>query len=113
MGILSQIPKKVTNECQEVIDLYKHMINSSRKMQALKTEGKPYKDEDVRFKKLEIRSNSAWNAIKPEDHLPCVQVLVKEGYMSETVAECLIMFDGHIDHNPMPGPTIRLGFPKE
>ncbi len=109
MGILGNIPKPVEEDVKTMVELYKTMIDSRRRLLSLKERKEQLAGEDVRYSKLEMKSDRAWDGMPQPKQLICVNILISEGYMDPRVADMLTMFDAVIDQKPPEEPCCRIG----
>lgn len=106
MGILSNNPtKQVPEKVQDLIDLYSEMIRTRRKIDS---ESGDLTHERLRHDKLVCKVDPLWSSLSKNEQSIAVKKLVGDGFMTESIAKMLIIFDGRIDIMPPPEPCIRI-----
>lgn|SRR3990167_5907823 len=102
MSIISSYKKpKKNDKIQEAIEFYQHMITSMRKIEEMKNEANPHKEqmnhEKTRFHSLELKCNTAFQGLSTSDQVLAARELVKAGFMPEKLLLVLVKFNGRID----------------
>lgn len=103
MGIVLKASKTLSDEVQEIVTLYSEMIRTRRRIEAGAAD-----HERVRYTRLEIKVDQMWIGLDRSKQLQAVGILVENGFMTQTTADALVVFDGKIDFSPLEEPCLKL-----
>ncbi len=96
MDILSRAGAGLTDDIREVVEMYGHMIVSMHKVQALREQGLPSRDEENRFHRLEVRANAMFGALSEAQQRLIVDTLVVQDLMPAQAADMIKTFEARI-----------------
>lgn len=97
MGIVSDAGEvKISDELKDLVVLYAEMIKTLRKMNELMAAKQPWKNEEYRFHKIEVKVQLAFDKLTNEEQWLVVDQLIVKKLMPEEVGRALEVFKGRL-----------------
>lgn len=89
MGVLSESGKNNSQPVQDAIAMYRAMNETRIRIVDLRAANKEWKNEDVRFRRLEVKVNDLWKILTNAEQLQAATVLVDNLEMNPRVIDML------------------------